>query len=279
LATRIGFPLYKRKKKFEPPISRLLSDEHASVRLAALQHLAALGREADLPLIERLLQDDNKDVRTQAERTARLVRLRADPDGEAKKSIEQRDPFDEGISDAVARTVENISNMTLVMALGHPSGALKAIASKELLKRGSVSPDLAGVMCRSEAKAVRECGFMAQVSHGQAIDSSQVRSALSEPFFSYSSDVPWWDKADSDSVISAHFDRLSAEELWKRVYSFNDDSRLALRAIGRRFFGQNVARIRVDLLGDFQKHADAVKTKGRKAPVSQFRHCCRCRCL
>ncbi len=261
LATRIGFPLYKRKTKFELPISRLLSDEHTSVRLAALQHLAALGREADLPLIERLLQDDNKDVRTQAERTARLVRLRADPDGEMKKSIEQRDPFDEGIADAVARTAEKISNTTLIMALSHPSGALKAIASKQLLKRGSVSKDLARVMCGSEAKAVRECGFMAQVGHDQAIDSSQVRSALSEPYFSYSSDVPWWNKAHPDAVMSAYFDRLSADELWKRVYSFNGDSHLALRAIGRRFFSQNVARIRVDLFDDFQKSAEAVKKK------------------
>jgi len=259
LATRIGFPLYKRKKKFEPPISRLLGDEHASVRLAALQHLAMLGREVDLRMIERLLRDDNKDVRSQAERTARLVRLRVDPDGETKKSIEQRDPFDEGIAEAVGRIAEKVSDTTLVMALTHSSEALKAVAAKALLKRGSVTPDLARVMCGSEAKAVRECGFMAQVRHGQAMGTSQLRSALREPYFSYSSDVPWWNKADPDAVVSAYFDRLSADELWKRVCSFNDDSHLALRAIGRHFFAENVARIRADLHDDFQKRAEAVK--------------------
>lgn len=259
LATRIGFPLYKRKKKFEPPISRALGDKHASVRLAALQHLATLGREVDLRMIERLLQDDNKDVRTQAERTARLVRLRVDPDGETKKSIEQRDPFDEGIADAVGRIAEKVSGTTLVMALAHPSGALKAIAAKELLKRGGVIPDLARMMCGSEAKAVRECGFMAQVGRGQAIDTSEIRPALREPYLSFSSDVPWWNKADADAVMSAYFDRLSADELWMRVDSFNDDSHLALRAIGRRFFAENVARIRADLHDDFQKRAEAVK--------------------
>jgi HEAT repeat protein len=261
LATRIGFPLYKRKKKFEPPISVLLKDEHASVRLAALQHLAALGREADLPMIERLLRDDDKEVRTQAERTARLVRLRVDPERETKKGIEQRDPFDEGIADAVSRIAEKISNPTLVTALSHPSGALRAIAAKELLRRGSIFPELARVMCGMEAKAVRECGFMAQVGHGQQIESSQVRSALRASYFSYSSDEPWWNKANADAVISAYFDRLSAEELWKRVYSFSEDSHLALRVIGRRFFIESVARLRADLLDDFQNHADAVKTK------------------
>lgn len=263
LATQIGFPLYRRRKSIEPPIVRLLSDEHPSVRLAALQHLASLGRPADLLAIERLLQDDNKEVRMQAERTARLVRLSADPDAETRKSIEQRDPFDEEIANAVARNIGKVADRTLAMSLGNPSGALKAVACKELLRRGSISPEMARLMCADETKAVKECGYLALVAHGQALDTSQIRSALKEPYLSYASDASWWSKADPESVISAYFDRLSAEELWARVYTFGDDSQLALHAIGRCFFAQSVSQIRADLLDDFQKHAEAVKKNPR----------------
>jgi hypothetical protein len=262
LATRIGFPLYKRKKNAESPIARLLVDQAASVRLAALKHLAVVGRPADLPAAERLLQDENKEVRTQAERTARLVRLRADPDAETKKSIEQRDAFDDEISAAVARNADRIADVTLVLALGHPSGALKAVASKELLKRGRILPELALVMCADEAKAVKECGFLAQVAQGRLLDVSKVRAALSEPYSYGLSGVPWWNKADPERVISACFDRLSADELWTRVCAFSEDSHLALRAVGRNFFAQSAPRIRADLSDDFQKQAEARKKKG-----------------
>jgi hypothetical protein len=134
------------------------------------------------------------------------------------------------------------------MSLGHPSGALKAVASKELLKRGGISSDVARVMCGSEAKSVKECGYLARVAHGEPLDSSQVRSVLKEPYLSYSSNVSWWNKAEPENVISTYFYRLLADELWIRVYKFDDDSHLALRAIGRLFFAQNASRIRADLV-------------------------------
>jgi len=259
LASRIGFALYRNRKKSERPIDRLLADQQASVRLAALRHLASLGRPADLPTVERLLQDDDKDVRTQADRTGRLIRLRADPDAETKKSVDQGDAFDEEMANAVAQRADRLADETLKRALAHPSGALRAVASGELLKRGSAAVGLARQMCGDEAKAVKEHGYWALVAHGVQLSLSEVRSSLEESDFSYSSDVPPWNKAEPEKVISACFDRLSAEELWKRAYAFDHDSHLALLAIGRRFFEQDATRIRAELTDNFEKQAAIAK--------------------
>jgi len=109
-ASRLALPLYLHNKGSESPIARLLSDKSASVRLAVLQHLAALGRKADLSAIEPLLQDHDKEVRAQAERTARLVRLTAAPDAEIPKAIQQGDAFDEQTAGAVARNAQTLSD-------------------------------------------------------------------------------------------------------------------------------------------------------------------------
>lgn len=55
---------------------------------------------------------------------------------------------------------------------------------------------------------------------------------------------------------------LEEDDLWQRVYSFNNDSHLALRAIGQRYFPQNAERIQADLLDDFQNHAETFKLTG-----------------
>ena len=260
LATRVGFAFCNGKKKSGRAIDRILSDQRASVRLAGLRHLAALGRPADLKIVESLLRDDDKDVRTQAERTGRLIRLRTDADAEAKKSIDQGDPFDEEMANAVAQHADKLAAETLKRALAHPSGALRTVASAELLKRGNVLEDLARQMCSDDAKAVKEHGYLALVALGEQLSLSEVRSSLQDPYGSYSSDVPPWNKAEPEKPISTYFDRLTADELWKRVYAFDDDdSHLALRAIGRRFFEQNAARIRAELADDVEKQAELAK--------------------
>lgn len=185
-ASRLAIPLYLHNKGSESPIARLFSDKSASVRLAVLQHVAALGRKADLSAIEPLLQDHDKEVRAQAERTARLVRLKAAPDAETLKAIQQRDAFDEQTAEAVARNAHTLSDETLTLALTHSSGALRAVASRELLKRGRITADQARAMRADEAKAVKECGYFAEVAQGAALDTSKVRSALEDSLLSFS---------------------------------------------------------------------------------------------
>jgi hypothetical protein len=259
LATRIAFPLYKRTKRLDPPIYVALKDQQASVRSAALVHLAKHGRAVDLEAVERLLTDDDNDVRSQAERTARLVRLRIDPDGETRRSIEQRDPFDDGIADATILIAHGLSQTTLEMALAHTNEVLKTVAARELLKRGKVLSHVATQMCTSEVLAVRECGFLARIRNHENVDPLQIRSSLCEPFMSFAFNAAWWNRVDADSVIITLLSSLSLEELFSRVYSFNDDSPLALKALGKQHLTECATRIRGDLEDDFSARMNSAK--------------------
>ncbi len=250
LAQDTGFALFKKSRTFGTPIVGLLSDGEPSIRLAALEYLTDLGRPADLASIEKLLKDDDKDVRAQAERTLRSIRLRTDVENEVGASIARGDSFDEELATVVGRHAEKLSNETLKKALSHPSEALRSIAAKEFIKRGNVEPSVAVALTADSAKSVKEQGFLAQIENGDQLNPSSVRASLSEYF--YSSNVPTWNKADAEKVVKAIFGRMTEEELWKRVAAFDDESHFALQVIGNLHFEANSARIRTEVADDFQ---------------------------
>ena len=231
--------------------------------------LAEIGKLTDIPLVERLQRDDDKDVRTQAEQTMRLIHFKADPDSEVKKSIDRNEPFDDELIKEIARKVDGLSVNTLKLALKHPNGGLRALAAREMLQRGHVTADLARQMCADEAKAVRECGYLARVRSGETFKTSDIRTGLKEEFSLSLSSPPDWNKADPDKVVSEYFDRVSQEGLWKHVDAFNEDSHLALAAIGRRFFKENATTIRAELENDFEKRAQAAKSVQPKLNLAQ----------
>lgn len=251
LARQTKFPLFKKNKAFGIPILHLLSDGESSIRLAALKYLMDLGRPADLASIEKLLKDDDKDVRAQVERTIRSIRLRTDVENEVKACVGRGDSFDEELVNILAKNVAKLSSETLEKTLSHPSGALRSVAAQELVKRGKVKPSIATTLCADSAKSVKEQGFLAQIENGDKINPSSVRASLSELY--YSSSVPTWNKANPEKVIKAIFERLSEEELWKRVSVFDNESHLALQTIGNHFYEASSNRIREQVSDDFQK--------------------------
>ncbi len=260
LATRTGLSLRTGSKKSGKPIFRILRDQREAVRIAGLQYLAAHGRASDLDEVERLLKDDANDVRSEAEMTARLIRLRITADAEARKSIQRSDPFDERMANALAQQIEHLQNETLNEALKHPSGALRALSARELLKRGATSEQVIKQMCNDEAKAVKECGYLAIARSGGQISPAAIRGALKDDLLNLFSTEPSWNRADPELVIGAVFDHLPPEALWKHVYAFDEDSPLALKALGRRHFKNSAALIREDLKDDFKARAAAAKS-------------------
>jgi hypothetical protein len=133
LATRIKFSLHKPLRKHGRLITSILDNRNKQVRLAGLNYLASNGTLHEIQDVERLLSDGDKDVRTSVERTKRIIELRANPDGELRKSIQQGDSFDDEIIASLLPLLATVTDETLQIALKHSNGAVRSFGAQELL--------------------------------------------------------------------------------------------------------------------------------------------------
>lgn len=211
-------------------IVSILADQSEIVRLAGLDYLATHGGLPDLKIVAPLLGDDSTKVRSQAEHTTRLIRLRANPNSETLKSIRQSDTFDNVILGALSKLMATISDATLRAALLHSSADLRTLAAKELLRREAVTKELGEQLRLDDAKTVRQYGLIALIKHGVPISAANVREELASGYSLLE------EGAAAEAVIAAAFERFGVDELWTRVSSFDKDSPIALATLGRRYF-------------------------------------------
>jgi hypothetical protein len=244
LANRLAFPLNKGAKASRP-IIKILKDEKPAVRVAGLTFIGLHGVARDEAAIRELLADQDKEVRIAAERSLRRLHLRISSEAELKRSIRDRDNFDEELVEALKPAVKQISNDGLLEAMSDASGALRTFAARELLSRDAVTDELARRFTRDEARAVRECGYRSLAAHGETLDFTAVKTALKG---SYLSNEPSWSKGDPEVIIQAAFERLSANELVQKIIAFNDESAIAMRVIGSKLQHESLDVIR-ELLG------------------------------
>ncbi len=260
LATKAEIQIKKLLKKSNT-VELLLSDSGISVRKATLQHLGLLGDLTDLAFIEKLLKDEDKDLRSLAERTHLAIRMRSNLDSTVNEIIKLSVSIEEDTAQFILLKASELSDPTLEAALTCHSEALRAIASSELLKRKKVTLPMIALMCSDDVKAVKECGWLARVHNGDAIATSDVQSALKNYEAFYLSKTPFWNKGDSNKVISAYFDRLGADQLWELAQILDENSRLAILAIGRRFFETNGEDLRKVMLDNFSGWLENAKRK------------------
>jgi|GEM_PF-5849246 len=239
LAGRLAFPLNKGAKG-KRPIVQILKDEKPSVRIAGLNFLSLHGVTRDESGIRELLADQDKDVRIAAERSLRLLHLRTSPDSELKRSIRDRDNFDDTFVEALKVVAKQIANDVWLEAASTPDGALRTVAARELLSREAVTDELARQFIRDDARGVRECGYKFLAAQGQPLDFKEVKNALKTP---YLANEPSWNTGDPEVVIQAAFERLSGKEIVQRVIAFDDESALAIRVIGSRLESNNAVML------------------------------------
>jgi hypothetical protein len=189
-ATKIKYPL-SRGRNGSAIVDSLLNDNNVTIRSAILQHLTALGTKSDLSRVSQLLSDEDKNVRSLAERVIRIIHLRDNAELETKKSIERRDSFDPELLEIVRQNATSFANETLLAAYDFPNPGLKAVAAQELLKRNLVSKELGNRMCDEDAKGIRECGYLALVTKGEKIDVEKVKRALDDSLWPYPGSDQW----------------------------------------------------------------------------------------
>lgn len=230
IATRMALPLHKGKRHLRP-IDRILKDTHSGVRVAGLTFLGLHGAAGDEATIRALLADPDKEVRIASERALRTFHLRLSPGAELKRCVREKDTFDEALVEILQGRASLLENDTLFEAMSHPSGALRTLAARELLSRSLLTKEIALQFTQDEARAVRQCGYTFLAATGETLNLEEVKTALKTP---YLSNDPSWNKADSKPVISAAFERLTDDELWAKIVSFNEESAIAMQIIGSR---------------------------------------------
>lgn len=229
-AARIGFPLHKGKGDSKP-IRSILKDKNSDVRIAGLNFLSLHGLARDESNIRVLLADPNKEVRIASERALRTLMLRLSPDAELQRIIREKDTFDEEFVEVLQVRVNLLQDSTLLDAASHSSGALRALAARELYSRSLVTKELALQFSQDEARLIRQFGYAFLAEVGEPLNLDDVKTALE---VSYSYNEPSWNKGDLKPVALAALKRLSSTDLWQKVFSFTEESVPAIQILGSR---------------------------------------------
>jgi hypothetical protein len=266
LATRIAFPLGKGNKKTRP-IKRILSDSDADVRIAGLNFLSAHGIASDRVEIEALLADTNKDVRTAAERSSRILKLRHSPEIELLRILREKDTFDKDLVEILEKRKSDISDDTLREALLHQSLPLRSFAAQELFDRNELTKDSAICFTTDESRRIRQIGYTFLALSGETISQNIIEEALQSS--DYFLDEPSWTTGDAKPVFSAMLTNMSDSDLWHKIITFDDQSALAATIFGKRS-KKSVGQLRKlinegfdDLAAQAPKRSNSNKTSNR----------------
>jgi hypothetical protein len=258
IAEGAKFPLH-RGKKGAKPITRILQDDAPVVRAAGLHFLAVNGTLQDLNHITPLLTDPASEVRRQAERAGWIIRVRADADAEMRRTMERGVTFDDEMLRVFDNHTRLLSNETLMIASRGSIGPLRTRASKELLLRRAIPPEVAKNFCQDASKRLKEYGYIALAQAGESVDLTEVRAAIRPDLFGVD---PEWEKADADHVAAAVLETVTVEELWTRVEAFDENSSIAIAELGRR---SPTVGFRPAIRHDLEDHFERLAARDREA--------------
>lgn len=265
-ATRIGFRLNKGRVAKDRPVEKALNDTADSVKLEALSHLAIYGINRDLNKIEALLGSSSSLVRDEAERCLKKIRIRLSPNEEIKRLFEQFEPFDADLVKILTSCLSKVDSDILWKGVAHSNESVVALVVRELSERGEINNlKKIELLDKKESHAVKECVYLAKIDLGFPIDFPLVRSSLRS--YSYGTEKIE-EKADADKVISRYFNDLKEDELWAKVYLFDDNSHVALRCLGEFRSDSAMARVKELLHDGFRSTAEKAKVEHARSESS-----------
>ena len=166
--------------------------------------------------------------------------------------------LNKSLLDVIQQNVGRITTGTLQKCLNHGDPFLRAQATDELKKRGSLPLPAALQLVTDDSRVVRERAFYCLIDHGAAPTPAEIRSQLSAPIFPLS---VRGERVNPDEVIVHYFSKQSLETLWRCVDLVDDNSYLALRVLGQRFLATNRSAIRNSLVEDFEQRVTAAKAR------------------
>jgi hypothetical protein len=263
-ARNIGFSLHRRTSTGKTVIARAIDDAEPRAQIAALDYLGSAGRKSDLTALNRISREQSSPVRVRAAKAASLLRLRLSPDKEARRVLVNVKALDPETVRAVSKRLSDVTIDTLRLCLTSQDAQLRAATAQALRLRNSLHLEIALQLCTDQARTVRAQGFLELIKRRAAPKPDEIRREL-RGGFSLTSGFET-SPVNADDVIREYFNYSTQDELWSYVNEFNENSGLALRALGSRFFDANGGIIRDLLANDFASQVEAAKERRRGEP-------------
>jgi hypothetical protein len=230
-------------------IEKVCTHPDATTRKAGLEYLEAVGSLEQLPLVNKLLNDGDPEVKRQASRTLCSVVAKHDANLAFRDYILQLNAVDEWRFEILRRHSNRIESDLLKRALGNTNGSIRSFAAKELASRALLNAAMIEALDVTDSSEVWQAFYLARIKLGERPSPTEVRSRVHSHFYGLLSLLE--ETPDPDTVIRALFQKLSYEELLQRVDPNSDDGPLAYEVLAQRHFSKFSEKLKGDLLGGF----------------------------
>lgn len=254
--SKLGIHLEKKREGTPCALDRLIRDSDEQMRIAVLDHLYEKGSEKNLHQIEKLITDDNLEVRNKAEQTHLKILLKKNPVSAIKDHILPATWISDEIISIVAPHVHGLPRAIIENCLTHADDKIRILATKELVKSGKVAVNDLDKIAESSYKSelIHEI-LLAQIKAGTPITPDDIREAMGRGRRRY-----YFHRTQSaNTLISILFRKLSYDELIKIEKSNSIDSAVAYQILAEDHFKLFETTLRDDLKTNFKRQKDGSK--------------------
>ena len=244
-------------------------DESITIRERAFDYVGAMGDETVLVFLENIADPDDPKL-TSLIKDARLqILARLDPNRAFSEMIANDASVSGDKLQSLLTHLSAVDDQTLLSGTRSSMESTRRASLEELLRRGSLSTQLAEELTKDPSLVVRAIAFQTLAARGSLPDLETVRRALKETDDEGSSKT--WRTAslaalmggraseslpDIDSIIVTFYRTQSTETLLSAVDWFSSEGHLAYEALARDRFDEISAELRSDLVDGFKRIKD-----------------------
>jgi hypothetical protein len=222
----------------ETVVSRILRESSPEARGAKIDYLARVGCRADLPALDRLLEDPSPQVRTKAEQAHAIILARDNPNRLLEEVAEQRQGYFKELGEELERQASGIDASILAAAVRHPEPAVRLFAATQLAQRNAINLDLAKRLTHDTSEDVQTIGYRILLQSSEQVDPERVEDGVRRTL------QPLFAERKSTAPVAA----LRNEVEW-----YSTDGQEAYEALAKFHFAEFAAQMRSDLNDGFQQ--------------------------
>jgi HEAT repeat protein len=230
----------------------LVADDSEDVSAMSLAYLGAIGTLADLPFIERRLEDGKVKVREAAAKARFAVLARHEP----ARAFELLLAGDRGAEDKkeLEKRADVLTPSQLKEAFVSGNAQARQFAAEELRRRRQLSPELAKSLLTDSSAVVRAVAFEELIRQGVSVTVDDIDNAFkNEKAPTLAVSLLGGLSVDKDEIIFKLFSTYTIERLRSETrWLFGANGEVAYRVLGLRHFEEMGGQIRRDLRDEFK---------------------------
>jgi HEAT repeat protein len=251
-----------------------LADDSPTVRQSAFTCLVAQGDERALSLLEQLANDDDSALSSAAQDARLQLLTRLDPVKAFSEVIGRGEYISDGERRSLQARISDVDEQILLKATESSWEQIRQMSLEELVRRGSLTVEIARKFTTDPSLAVRATAFQSLAAQGTLPNFETVRKALSDSdeesgpktgnFLRLLSGLNAKPSPDVDAIIVTYYRTQSTEQLLVAVDWFSLDGPLAYRALALDRFADFSTDLRSDLANGFERIKQESSRRGEK---------------